>query len=349
MRKEILVSTVFIFFVGCGGGLDDLVTKLNQVNDSFVPATLVQNNSSIQKDGQRAGNPCAGITGDSQWDIFLKCQPTLLKAYLATAKAFFGATIGMVQEFGGDLASKDEGSFGSENIGNGETFYWGKTSETEYQFLITKSSGSVFYLWVKGSTYVLKLDGAEIGQSGKFQADVSYTSDSQWGITVRLTGVACDPANVDSPERMKIIVSRDGSLWRGKEMSYHPYYSTCDTTATDGQAMNIYTDFASDERAAKGSVYFMNRTVSDLSNITNYQLGNACVNSSAFCGGDTTSYVSNVPLPFCAVASSLVPVWGNNCSSYSTAVSSAGYLEASLWIAPSTFYQQEGITLPATL
>lgn len=372
MKKLSMLFSLILFTVmtaACGGGDNSdsssgnttttvVGNNLQSISNNFTPSSLdyssnsnkplLTNNTLLH---QTSVDPCEGV------DLF-ECQPILLRLYLDMGQMFLDSAREIVSEIGTNLGSIPDGGSGTVTDGD-ETIYYSKNSSTDFSILMKQSGSSAGYVDVSGSQYTIQLDLANMPdddgnggeQTGKVDINVTYTDDETWSITVFIAGMACQANDPRAPERVSIQISRANGLWTGKAMLYNGRWfsgisdtstPSCGIAESDAMSMNMYTDFVGNDTASRVSVYMMSRTKSGLTDIADFGMDSLSTNFGIFF--DTSAY-SN---PFCNSASNLTALWGNDCSSLDTTVSSASYGASSGWIVPNIFYQ-ETITLPTSL
>ncbi len=336
-------------------GVSGVLTNLSIILSNYTPDSLSYSSARLQSEG-----PCEG------YNLF-SCQPVLLRLYIDMQKMI----LTMAKEIVNHTQQKiDSVPDGSEETGvtvpNGMTLDYKKTTSSKFSILLKKDSTPVLYLDVDGNNYTIKTNVnvmSEGQRPGMLEASIVYESETSWTAAVLLANMGCDYSDVQRPDVMKIIMTRNADLWKGKAMMYNPRWlvvnPTCETEITDDIAMNFYTDFVADSAAAKANVYMMKRTVTSVDSITNYGFNALCTNGTIptlICNSNNVFGVSGklsdgivvYVNPFCNPDTTDIAEWSNTCSSYSQTVSDAEFGSSSDWIIPSGLFNLS-VVVPESL
>lgn len=353
VRYAMIFLSLGIFVLTCSGGknanLTTVSTTMLTISNGFVPQSLAY--SSTQGSSQihaAESGPCTGVEGG-----FIGCQPVLLRLYINLSKTLFNSSrqaIAEVSTYLGDLKG------GSGSVQDGSiTFYYNKTSGSKYSVLGKNAQGAAFmYITVSENNYTVKMDFGNLPQEmqdqgdsspsgSKFEMAFSYTAETAWNLTATMAGMACQADDVSAPGTLRLMISRSGSLWKGKAMMYNPRFNqnSCDVTPTDETGMCIYTDYVADDVAGKANVFVMHPTVADVNEITDasYGISTLCTTSPSVCNSQSLKN------PFCNPTQTMIGLWDNTCTDNSSAVSESAFGAATEWTTPRVL-SEFGISLP---
>lgn len=350
---SVFMSLIFVF--GCGKKKEEATTtsstsasveNMKKVSSSLIPSSLATSTTSLELQGL-----CGSL------DIFA-CQPILLKQYMGVSKTIFDATVTIVGAVNNLVSLVADGGKGSQvDEATGVTYSWSKTSGTEYTLLsLSKTGKPVIWLNVTNLKYEMKIDFDAAGSadvSGQGHFTVNYVDETHWDVDVLWVGIKCNAAD-PGPTILDLKNKKDGSLWTGKAMLYSPNFGkktpSCANSTSTTAGFVLYTDYVASASVARGSVYSIAPTVTDLSSIANYDLSKACKNYSSTlegCSGyaeELTSYKNS----FCAKKDVTSPTFNSDCSTESSDLKGVSYGAATDWIAPATFVAKT-VTLPTSL
>ena len=346
------------------GTLSAMAEQLILLNDELLPASLDVDSTAATaiQGGLRSAlesfNPCEG------YDPF-SCQPVLLRYYLAATRVLVGSMfVTMLAEVVDRIVEHEtgftDGSTGSITVGN-RTISWSRVSASDYVILVKDGGSPVFHVVVNGWNTTIQADLdllQEGGPGGRMEIAFRFVDLATWNIEARILGQPCRPDDVRAPRNFRLVIRREGGLWKGKAITYHPFFAdaapACDSVETDETSMNLYTDFVGDHAAAKANIYFMRRDKEAPDDISEYGLDALCVNYPQILGGTACSgpggqaFPSLYPNPFCNPAATDIARWGDSCQAISARVADGAFGPAADWILPSDFYRQ-AITLPGSL
>jgi hypothetical protein len=257
-----------------------------------------------------------------------------------------------------------------------------KSAATQYSILAKAGADSYFYFNSNNTSYSLQIDFSKIPAAkraasdpsqGKVTVTLNYTDNSHWTLSLLASDFACNESDPKAPEKIKIVMHKNDSTWSGKAMLQNSRSMkgnteaepvSCTTTASDDNSSSTYTEFVGDHTATKASVYLMKRNITATTSTdyaASYALNNLCAsyyaNFSFLNAGVCESTLATLlgePMstytnPFCNVRGTNLGVWNSNCSSTSTAVSSASFDDSEVtWVSPAALYA-ESITLPVSV
>ncbi len=349
----------------------ETVNKLESIGNGYIPNSLSSGSASSSpafdlKSMQSSkplyadnGDPCEGT------DLY-GCQSRLLKLYIWHSKFLFMASALYLKVLALHVGHLPDGSNGTIITNDGVTIKYSKVSNTEFDFLALTSSGAFLDAHIAGGEYTLKLDNNNSpesnGDQSRLEVEASYTNDTTWTVTSTIINDVCDVSDVRAPNRIRVIMSRDSSLYTGKAMLYSPRWAyfnpdpTCSSPIDDDHTMNLYTDFVAESSAAKVNVYMMKRDVSaetfigeiDTSSDA-YSMGNLCnsyyanfnlgFGDAAACDS-TFNFSTTYPNPFCTTSPFVPPVWGSDCNGINNTVRDALFGSTADWSAPDMFYTE---------
>jgi hypothetical protein len=369
MKSKIIVCTLVALALTACSKKDDkgsqastnvtsgVTSNLQQIQTSFTPTSMASSTTALQSGDFKmltAGTgPCANMD-------FFQCQSVLVKLYFDIGKAMVGTAAQLVSGVGSHLGQLADGASGTANSNDGGTVEYSKTSPTVFSVLAKNASATPgLYLSVNDTTYTMKFDiktlDATETDDVKLEMTINYTSATVWSIDLYMSNSTCDAADPGAPGRIKIVLSRNDTLWTGKAMLFHPHWTTTSTpTCSDTTTIGMYTDFVGSNTATKGSLYMIPGTNNDLSSISNLEFADFCTNFGSACvdAGTGGTIPNDLPAnylnPFCSITAGVAPSFNNTCSASDSAVSAAAYSAASIWITPFDL-SNLAITLPSAL
>ncbi|MDY6935977.1 MAG: hypothetical protein SVZ03_17385 [Spirochaetota bacterium] len=382
--KSLITCTLFIaffslFLLSCKDDDDDgvpiipsnttteLTSNLSNISNNFRPDSLGYSQSKHNKDGD---DPCDFCEGESS--CLYDCQPVLLRLYIQLARTFLDATIQIVGEMGYHLGMLSDGSSGTHTTPEDMTILYDKTSSTDFSLLIKYNDESVMYIDMNDDEYRVMADFTKMPEteddgSGVIDIAVTYTNADTWTVETILTDVECEEDDPRAPERFRILMTKDSTLWKGKAILYSGRWAeddtcSCSTVQSDEKSMCFYTDFVGDSIAAKANVYTMQRDKDDF-DFDDFGLNNICVNywdiapifSFTSDENDCNTYLNwseRYPNPFCNHLDTAIinAEWGCDCSDYSSTVANESWGSADDWVyTPYDFYHDLTINLPTNL
>lgn len=366
MRNLVLLFIGLLIFNGCNKKeksnqssstvVSSVVSNLQQIQTGFTPTSMSNGSATVQgadiKTMMSGSGPCTGLD-------FFQCQSVLVKLYFAIGKSLVGQTAQIVASVGNNLGQLADGATGTATDSNGGTIQYSKTSASVFSILAKNSAGaSGLYLSVNDTSYSVKFDLANLDSTAtdpvKLEMTISYTSASAWSVDLLMIQPTCDTNDPGAPNTIKLVLSRDTSIWTGKAMLYHPHWGAAGTaTCSDSTSIGMYTDFVGSESATKGSLYLIPGATSSWTNaIDTYAFSNFCTNFASYCGSSTgqidSGMPTNYPNPFCSTTPGVTPTFNSTCSTVDTSVANGSYSASSLWLTPSTL-GTSSITLPTTL
>jgi hypothetical protein len=334
----------------------EVATNLQQIQTSFTPASMSSTTAAMSPMTFKVLSAGAGPCTDLD---FFACQSVLVKLYFDIGKSMVGTAAQLVSTLGSHLGQLADGASGTVNTAEGGTVVYTKTSADVFTVLAKNATETPsLYIDVNNNSYTLKFDiqalDATSTEAVKLEMAISFTSAQIWSVDLYMHNATCSDSDPAAPQRIKIALTRDATIWVGKAMLYHPHWGGggTPTCATDN-AIGMYTDFIGSDSATKGSLYLIPGAADNLSTIsTTYPFNQYCSNFASTCGDGTglipASLTALYPNPFCSTTTGVAPAFNNDCSAVDTTVAAASYSATSLWVAPSILGTQ-AITLPTAL
>jgi hypothetical protein len=352
------------------------LTNINEVHSNYAPDSMQATTATVSMITPLMADFCEGKN-------FYACQPKLVKLYIAIGKSYLNLMKLFLAGFSKGLSNIQDGDTNSGvAINDRTTIAYSKTSATQYSIIAKTGGVSYFYFNSAGTTYNLQIDFSKIPAAdksasdpaqGKVSVTLTYTDSNHWTLNLYAYDFACDANDPKAPERIKITMHKNDTLWNGKAMlansrsmkgdaTNNPVTCTSDATNV-ANSSNFYTEFIGDSSATKASVYVMKRDVSlstSADYAANYALNNLCAhyyanfsNTELECKvalavalGEPMSTYEN---PFCNLRGTNSASWGNTCSATSATVSNASFDDAEVpWVAPSVL-DTTVISLPTSI
>jgi hypothetical protein len=313
---------------------------------------------------------------------FYACQPKLVKLYVAISKSYLRTMKLFLAGFSQGLSNIQDGDANdSVAINDRTSIAYSKTSATQYSILARAGADSYFYFSSNANIYNLQIDFSKIPAAdrsasdptqGKVTVTLTYTDNTHWTLSLYAYDFACNESDPKAPERIKITIHKNDTIWNGKAMlansrsmkgdaTNNPV--TCTSNSIDvANSSNFYTEFVGDATATKASVYLMKRDVTatlSTDYAANYALNNLCASYYGnFAGSELAcntalaialgESMANYINPFCNLKGTNLATWGDTCSANSAAVSSASFDDSEVtWIAPASLHTTT-FTLPTT-
>ncbi len=333
-----------------------VTANLQEIQTSFTPNSMSGSSTTLQgvdfKTLTAGAGHCTGLD-------FFQCQSVLVKLYFDIGKSMVGTAAQLVSGIGSQLGQLADGASGSATTNDGGTVEYTKTSANVFSVLAKNASGTPdLYLAVNENIYTMKFDLKTLNTTStedvKLEVTINYTSANVWSIDLYMINSTCDTEDPGAPARIKIILSRNDTLWTGKAMLFHPHWNplttpVCTDTLTP---LAMYTDFVGSNTATKGSLYLIPGANNNLSTMSSLEFDDFCSNFPEACvngGGSIPNALPvNYPNSFCSIAAGVSPTFDSDCSSTDTTVSAASYSSATQWITPSDL-SALAITLPSAL
>lgn len=376
-KYAILIMLTILMSTSCNKKKDDTsqepaytgvaavaLTNINEVQNNYAPESMHTTTATTSMITPLVTDFCEGKN-------FYACQPKLVKLYMAIGKSYLNLMKSFLAGFSKGLSNIQDGDTNSGvAINDRTTIAYSKTSATQYSIIAKAGGASYFYFSSVGSTYTLQIDFSKIPAAdksatdpaqGKVSVTLNYTDSSHWTLNLYAYDFACDANDPKAPEKIKIVIHKNDTLWNGKAMlansrsmkgdaTNNPVTCTSDSTNI-ANSSNFYTEFIGDSSATKASVYLMKRDVSlstSADYAANYSLNNLCANYYANFSTNTEvackvalavdlgEPMSTYENPFCNLRGTNSASWGNTCSATSTAVSNTSFEDTEVpWIAPS--------------
>jgi hypothetical protein len=350
------LTTAFAIFNSCTKKEDDaaqtniaseVVANLSAISSNYSPTSLAANSFEgvhVQSD------PCQGVSD------FATCQSNLIREYNKIGKSVVESISSIANEIGAALGGLSDGSSGTSTDGK---ISWNKTSSTVWSVLARGTSNqSQSYISINGSTYTLKINQAVDVTSPKNQeieAVINFTNSNTWTVDVFFSNLECDAADPNAPNKFKLNLSFDGTLWTGKAMLYSGRWKAPGATVTCATGYGtadiaMYTDYVGNDTSTKASLYLIPPATGSLAAIGNFDLNDFCTNFAGSCGGGgqpTGGYLAAYPNPFCTTGPGTAPTWNNLCTT-NAPVNAASYSNANLWVLPNALKVQS-VTMPTNL
>jgi hypothetical protein len=350
------LTTAFAIFNSCTKKEDDaaqtniaseVVANLSAISSNYSPTSLAANSFEgvhVQSD------PCQGVSD------FATCQSNLIREYNKIGKSVVESISSIANEIGAALGGLSDGSSGTSTDGK---ISWNKTSSTVWSVLARGTSNqSQSYISINGSTYTLKINQAVDVTSPKNQeieAVINFTNSNTWTVDVFFSNLECDAADPNAPNKFKLNLSFDGTLWTGKAMLYSGRWKAPGATVTCATGYGtadiaMYTDYVGNDTSTKASLYLIPPATGSLAAIGNFDLNDFCTNFAGSCGGGgqpTGGYLAAYPNPFCTTGPGTAPTWNNSCTT-NAPVNAASYSNANLWVLPNALKVQS-VTMPTNL
>lgn len=314
-------------------------TNIGHVNSNFSPDSL-----------ELTSGPALNL---SEPDFF-SMQPLLLKAYLAMGKGMVTMAAEIVPHLSKFIANKNVGDSGEETLadaGDINKIEYTIFSETRYKATVYTDKGAFLHMAVEqtddgNDRYELNLDfeqdpdREEGDKSFKGVATtITYSSETDFTVDVKLAGAECDPEEVQGPNYINVLITKNADQWQGKAMLYFPRWAdfsrttTCDTAITDELKLFMYHDFVATDDKATASLYMANGDLDSKDAFDTYGIQNFCTTYPGLCNdgklGHSAVVADTYINPFCALADGTI-TWNGACEGLPV----DGYSDKSLWSLP---------------
>ncbi|MGZ3725960.1 MAG: hypothetical protein ACXWQQ_09165, partial [Pseudobdellovibrio sp.] len=311
MTKLLLIATALtslIFFTNCKKSdptdtssniATSVVSNLAVISNGYTPASLSSNTSSAVTQS----DPCANTTD------FAVCQSNLIREYIRIGKSAVDGVSEMASQIGAALGQIPDGNSGTSTDGK---ISWNKTSSEVWSILSRGTGGnSLAYFSVNNGVYTLKVDAnnAETNpQDQQIEANITFTSASDWTVDIYFGNNVCNAAKVSDPSKAHIKLTKANGLWTGKAMLYVPHWQTPGTataTCSTNNTIAMYTEFVGNDTSTKAAIYMIPTTENNVNNITsgNYALPQFCSNFPGACGSGAgqipSSFLNAYPNNWC--------------------------------------------------
>lgn len=343
------------------------VANLTTMSEGFAPASLSYSGTTGYALRYAPQADVCDATGDTSGNRLFSCQPILLRIYVDVAQQYLEMMKAIVESAGKSLGALADGASGTASA-DGKTIVYSKSSGAKYSFIVKEGDNPVAYVDVNGSVYTLRADFAKMSSAtadmpAQFEAVASFTDADHWTVRVTSLDSTCQSTDVRAPRRARILMSKDGNVWKGKAMLYNGVWAygiaanlgtapTCSTPDADGTSMTLLTDFVGDGTAAKAKVYMTTRVASSVAAIEASPLNNFCstYGISAACtslGVNLTAFAN----PFCNRSNTITATWNDSCAASSSSVASAEFGASTDWTTPADFASSSTtkIELPTSL
>ncbi len=365
--QRVLTLLSLVSFAACGGDSGssgsegsknnistELISIFEDLTDQVVPNSLAKKSTQLV-----AGDPCKDIEGTDNFEIFIKCQPILLKEYLFLAQLFVEEGKIFTSDAKKHLDTLADGDEEEFKLSSEETLVAKKTDANNYSFLVKDVDGSLMWLSRQDKMIKLKVDAYEIttgednaltttaDEDGVFSATINYSDSANWTVEID-AHIACNSEDTGGPNIMRMVTTLSGGIWQGKAMTYHERNSdmSCNDTGSDEKSMNLFTEYVASDDYGKANVYMVARTVTETEDFSKYGVKNICSNFPAYC--PSTPDLSALGLPVCLGSDQSIN-WSNTCSEFDSDVSEQAFDLSAAWIAPSKLYQSEAAQIPSEL